>query len=179
MSLVNLDLVCIAVKIPFFTKTENGRLRITLPGVIACFVISVIITNITADFIGKQTRPHRFAKTYDCRGGANEGKVFYRNTCEYEINLRYCLYLEGDVTPDLCRTTLLAPQEGIETLISDRLSLKAENPGQEIVRTSVWSCKAPFEPGMVPTQHKPSIKEQGCLPLAKANPPDKPDAGAE
>ena len=130
-------------------------------GAILFFVCSVVVLNWVATAIGKRVNPERYAQVYDCRG-EGEGRTFYPNTCEFDINVRYCLFLKTDQPggETFCRTTLLKPGDGVETLIKDRMDLKAE--GREIWSSMVWSCKAPFEPAMVPTLHNSMQKEKGC-----------------
>lgn len=146
---------------------DSGRKRLTALGMVLLLVFVLIGLKLLADTVASKTMPHRSAMAHHCRADQDDQDgVFFANMCERDINLRYCIYVDDATEPSVCKTTLLAPGEGVTDYISDRMSVKAEaGQGADISRVEVWSCYAPFEPGMIENLNKRTIMQQGCLPL--------------
>ncbi len=150
----------------FFRTDDSGKRHITLIGLLTFFIVFSVLVSLLGDFLMSRSHPHRYARADACLG-QKIGTTYWPNSCDFEIKVRYCFYLgllEGQVRPDqVCHTKNLDTGQGVETLIDDRLSVRAE--GREIVDSTVWACKSPYEPGMVPNRHKQTMLEKGCQPL--------------
>ena len=123
-------------------------------GLIAFFIIAAIVTSLLADFIGKRLKPERYAQVYGCH---ESGDISYTNTCDFDVNVRYCLYLSGEGTQTFCRTNRLKPGEGVTTLMTDRAAQE-----REIWSTAYWSGRPPLQPDMIHNLHNSNILERGC-----------------
>ncbi|MAK62733.1 MAG: hypothetical protein CMK09_17320 [Ponticaulis sp.] len=157
----------------FLSRLFSGRGKLGCFGVILLFAVMVVATNFIGDFLGKQQRPQRYAQIYGCLGEPENG-VYYINTCDEPIHLRYCFYTEPGTHNTVCRTSLLQPGEGVSTVISDRLAMRAA--GADIWSSQIWACKLPFLPDMVPNIHKRTQMERGCRkPDDEQAPPVGPD----
>ena len=141
------------------SKLFSGRGKLGCFGVVGFFIISVLVTNFLADFVNTRTHPQRYAQIYGCRGD-RDGSTYYANKCDEPIHLRYCFYTEAGTSKTACRTALLEPGEGVDTVVSDSLALKRQ--GVDIWATQIWACKVPFLPDMVPNRNKRTQMERGC-----------------
>ena len=135
-------------------KTGKGKIS-PLLGVLAFVVIAVAIF-LFSGFLGKLARPHAYALVNECIGEPANGQ-FFNNSCETEINLRYCVRAQSGPENDVCRTQSLPPGSGVDTYVNDRRAL-----GDDFSDRDVWACQPPYQPDMVVTQHNSALYRQGC-----------------
>lgn len=136
--------------------TKTGKTKVNpLLGVLAFVVIAAAIF-VFSGFLGEQTRPHRYALVNECIGDPADGQ-FFINTCETDINLRYCARAVSGEENDVCRTERLAPGTGSETYYPTRREM-----GEDFRDRDVWACEAPYMPDMVVTNHNSALFREGC-----------------
>lgn len=85
-------------------------------------------------------QPEKYAKVNHC-ATYNETELTYSNTCDFEVNIQYCMFSEAGVERDFCRDFTLAPGASTPSLRSDLNQLGGLLNNQKI------ACKAPYRPG--------------------------------
>lgn len=85
-------------------------------------------------------KPEQLAKVNHC-ATYNSAELTYSNTCEFTINMQYCLYSKQGVDQDFCRQFELVPGASTPSLNADLAQLGGLLNNQKI------ACKSPYLPG--------------------------------
>lgn len=102
--------------------------------------------------------PEQLAKVNKC-ASYNETDLTYTNSCDYDINMQYCMWSQSGEEKDFCRDIALAPGESTPSLRNDLAQLGGLLNNQKI------ACKAPYLPGqrkdMNNKRWKPACLKEG------------------
>ncbi len=112
------------------TQSRFGR------GVIVIALLVVVV--IGGRFLQGQLDPAMAARAPDCLELSDES-LAYINTCEAEINFRYCFTTDPATGFQNCETIALAPNEASHSLFEEYRAANANGVHE-------YACKAPYTP---------------------------------
>ena len=128
---------------------KSGRLRVFYAVLI--FVVISIAGNFLADFLNPQSK----ALVPTCID-RTQPDAWFTNSCDFDINLSFCLENEADKDYSDCPSMSLNPQKGVSPPTGRKL--EADVYGHR----HIWACKAPFRPVMKPGMANRNIMQTGC-----------------